>query len=786
MLTVGLMIPLLLSACGALEKEINEQQESADALGAQKVTEIDMYSGTLRISELMVKNGAVFQSSDGYFYDWIEVENNSSISVTLEGWSLERNGDLYGIRNGGILKPGEISVISAIGDNTLAEAFVNCKLASGDTVSLVSPAGVATETLECFETHENISIAINSEGKYESCIYPTPGASNTLEEYDRLNNQKTVSSPLIISEVIGKNSDTARCNTGYEDWIELHNVSQEDVMLSDYYLSDDKSEPLKYRLPEKVLASGKRLLVWCSGSSENSTDDYVHANFKICGSGESIYLSTTAGYADYCVYQNTPANWSIGREEDGNGWKFFTNPTPGKLNSRGFGRMAGQPVAITAPGCYDDVDSISVELFGEGTIRYTLDGTPPDDESEVYSEPIEITDTTIIRCRCEEEDLAPGKVLTLSYFLNEAHSLPVLSLVTDDFASFKETYSSTTLDYRIKTEYLANLSLYESGLVFTQNGTVSMKGWTSLNLPKKSMGMDFSGSCGDGAIACNLFGDGVNNYSSLSIRAGQDYTSTVIINELIQELCIEASDNVPTQHGKYCALYINGNYWGLYCLKEDVSVSYYANLKGTDKENVVINWSPIGGNTLAYSEFLQFCKNNDMSVKENYDYFCSVFDIENLIDWIIIEGFSANPDINGNMRYFRTTGGKWQIVLYDLDWSLRDRNGLPQFNNVLGREDVQICRDVIRKLIKNNEFSEALYSRAEELLGSVLSNEHVLEKIDELAATVEPELERDRIKWGMSLKSWYSRRDSLKNRIESYDWDESCLESLRDYLEIPQ
>ena len=174
-----------------------------------------------------------------------------------------------------------------------------------------------------------------------------------------------------------------------------------------------------------------------------------------------------------------------------------------------------------------------------------------------------------------------------------------------------------------------------------------------------------------------------------------------------------------------------------------------------------------------------------MSVKENYEYFCSVFDIDNLIDWIIIEGFSANPDINGNMRYFRTQEGKWQIVLYDLDWSLRGSySGTHPFENILGNSKVLINSDIFSTLLKNEEFKNALYNRAVELFSTTLSNEHVLEKIDELAATVEPEIARDRQRWDLRAESWYLRVDDLRNFIKNYKWDESCLKALKKYLKL--
>ena len=780
---ICLLLAMLLSACGA-EQVPEETPAPAETEEPQEEVFTDEYAGTLRISEIMPKNGAAYFSSGGFF-DWFEIENISAVPVPLDGWSFIRNGDAYKIHNGTVLQPGNFCVVLASGGIPLEEPYVDCKIAPGDMIAISSPGKSETAAVECFEERHNISVALNAEGMFESCEYPTPGCANTGEEYDRLCSLQSCGSPLVINEISGKNGKTVKCNTGYEDWIELCNVSGSDVHLSDYYLSDDEAEPLKFRLPDTVLGPGEKQLVWCSGTVKETDSRNLHANFSISGEGESIFLSTETGYADFAAFPAIPTDWSFGRRDGENGWFIFQKPTPGDSNGKGFRRISAQPQALTQPGCYDGMDAIMVELAGNGTVYYTLDGTVPTADSEIYSGPIKIKKTTVIRCINVEEGLAQSRDRTLSYFINEGHKLPVLSLVADDYSAFKSLYYNASLDNRPQKELPVSLSLYDSGEVFSQRGAVSMKGWTSLDLPKKSVGVKFTGKYGDGPITCDIFSDGVNKYSSFSIRAGQDYTFSVIKNELVQELSMEATDNVPTQHGKYCALYINGYYWGLFCLKEDVSRSYYANLKGVDKDQVIKNKSPVAAKTPAYKEFYKFCKNNDLSKPENYEKFCSVFDIDNLIDWIIIEGFSANPDINGNMRYFRTQEGKWQIVLYDLDWSLRGSySGTHPFENILGNSKVLINSDILSSLIKNEDFKNALYNRAVELFSTTLSNEHVLEKIDELAATVEPEIARDRQRWDLRAESWYLRVDDLRNFIKNYKWDESCLNALKKYLKI--
>ncbi len=80
-----------------------------------------------------------------------------------------------------------------------------------------------------------------------------------------------------------------------------------------------------------------------------------------------------------------------------------------------------------------------------------------------------------------EEGGAPSRALTLSFFIGEEHTLPVLSLATDSPRRFSETYNGA-VKYR---ECAANLSLLAPEGGFSIDCGVELKGRTSLFNPKK-------------------------------------------------------------------------------------------------------------------------------------------------------------------------------------------------------------------------------------------------------------------------------------------------------------
>ena len=68
---------------------------------------------------------------------------------------------------------------------------------------------------------------------------------------------------------------------------------------------------------------------------------------------------------------------------------------------------------------------------GNEIIRYTLDASEPNENSLVYSEPIYINETTIVRAKVFEEGYIPSYTHSRAFIYNVNHTLPIISLITD-------------------------------------------------------------------------------------------------------------------------------------------------------------------------------------------------------------------------------------------------------------------------------------------------------------------------------------------------------------------
>jgi hypothetical protein len=138
---------------------------------------------------------------------------------------------------------------------------------------------------------------------------------------------------LKINEFQASNQTTAYDeNDEADDWIELYNAGKGDLDLTDFFVSDDRSNPTKYKLPAGVsVAAGGVAIVWADGTPTQGAN---HLPFKLSAAGESVVISDPNGAElDAEDYTAWTAGNSWARHPDGTGtFDWCATPTPGALN----------------------------------------------------------------------------------------------------------------------------------------------------------------------------------------------------------------------------------------------------------------------------------------------------------------------------------------------------------------------------------------------------------------------------------------------------------------------
>jgi len=727
------------------------------------------------ISEVMTDNRSSAADADGNFADWIELHNMGTETAVLQGCYLSDDS----------LEPllWQLPELTLQVDERAIVHLTQAPFAlssAGTQVLLTGAYGQLLDQVTVPQLQENRSWSRLQAGSFESG-FATPGFENTQEGREAWLRSHQPRGELAITEVMPSNDRYLRQSDGkYYDWLEVKNISEQEVELSSYYLSDDSDSLRWFQLPQGTLAPGERITVICSGGVPLRGD--IQAPFTLSREECSVYLTGPEGLCDWLHIYDVPYQASAGRREEDGAICYFSQATPGKANGEGSLFLSAAPQVLTPEGVYEDVSQVEVILSGS-RIHYTMDGSLPTAASPVYTQPITLTSTAVIRAACFEDGKLPGDTVTASYIINEGHTLPVLGLAAEPDELFGS--GGIYINYKTEAEIPCNLKLFEESGSFSIDCGLKMHGHTGLEYPKKSFKVNFRGRYGDDVLSYPVYGeDGPQIYDSLCVRAGQDYPSSIFRDELFAALCRQMGENVLTQRDKFCILYINGQYFGIYCLKEAFSQTYYAQNRGVSEQSVTIAQAPVDGST-DFLQLLQYCQNHDLAVQEHYDYVAARVDVDSFIDWMIIEGYSCNGDIQQNLRYFKSSedGGRWQPALYDLDWAFYFHD--PMYHVLSIGQDWQHM-PLTRGLMRNAGFREKFLQRLSWAMENVLSHENVIAVIDSYQAMLDAEVPRERARWEGNYASWLNRVDSLRNFLQSPDHLKRTVDNLRIFIGLTQ
>ena len=741
----------------------------------------------VEISEIMASNRSTVQAQDGSFPDWIELYNPSEESVSLSGFTLsDRQSGKGGEAFPDIVIPaqGRIVIFADEGESTETELHVPFKLSKDESIFLFSADGILLDELSAEGTEKDRSVC-KSNGEIHVSSYPTPGFENSADGFAAFQASLLCNFPLQINEVkVSEYNNYYKETDPHSDWVELINVSADPINLSDYYLSDDFDDLMQYRLPEMTLPAGAVTVIMCA--KEDSPGN-AYTGFALNAEQESLFLTGTHGVVDFVSLHDIPYAGSYGRLPGENGFFYFAEASRNQLNTGRSGRSVSvAPAAETADGLFEGQKPEALVLRGEGTIYYTTDTSYPTESSNVYTGPIPITENTVVRAVAVQGTNLPSIPITRTYLINENHTLPVVSIV----GNAPGTLFDIVNNGQKYVEVPGNLAMYENGKrVFSVDCGLKISGQSSrIVFPKRNIKVEIRGAYGQSTLGYDLFGTGFSDYDSFILRGGQDSAFRLFSNEIWQDLCLEMSDSVLTQHGKFCIVYVNGQYYGIYVMKENISKQYYADWLGVDPDTVESE-VPHDNNSPDYLAMYNFIKEEDMSVPENYARACSMLDVDSFIDWSIMEGLCGNFDLFLNVRFFRSSqnGNRYQMALFDLDNSMS--NNCATWNCLLWKDGFcgmpnTNATNLIKGLFKSPEFREAFLRRYGEVYDTVLSNERVLERIEHYEQQIRPEIARDRRRWDYSVEKWEKDVQSLKDTIVNKDWQNFCVDELSTYIHI--
>lgn len=403
---------------------------------------------------------------------------------------------------------------------------------------------------------------------------------------------------VVINEVLASNG--VYSNGHAYDWVELLNNGKAPVDLSGWSFSDSKKDLAKWSFPKGTkLKAGQYLTIWCTGEADqkSSKGTTFYAPFKISASGETLYLSNAAGEViQKLKLPEQYGNISYGLDEKGQ-YGFLEQQTRGKANDKkAYDVRLDAPEIITKPGFYDDRIKVQVRAMAHATIRYTTDGETPTRKSPVFpSDGLTIKKTTVVRVKAFSDQAVSSPVVSASYFIADPQKTPIVSLISDDAYLFDKKTGALVKgtgkypNYELELEYPVNIEYFNADGVceINQMGTFTCSGHSARINAQKSIALYARKAFGPDQFAFNPFPTrDYDGYHSLLLRAANSDAYATRLRDVIASSLAEGQD-ILYQDAQLIQVYINGQYWGHYNLREKINKYFIAQYEGvTDEKDI--------------------------------------------------------------------------------------------------------------------------------------------------------------------------------------------------------
>ncbi len=591
-----------------------------------------------------------------------------------------------------------------------------------------------------------------------------------------------------------------------EDWVELYNPTASPVDLTGFYLSDKAGNLTKWQVPSgNVPANGYTMVFYSKRGTVSGAE--IHPDFTMSQTqGEWIILANAVGNVvdSLKVQKVTKENHSYGRQTNGSTtWKLFLSPTPNAANTGGIDYYTPRPILSVAPGFYTTAQTVSITCPMPGaTIRYTLDGSAVTSASPVYSTPLNIATTTVVRAGAFSATNEPSFMETNTYFINVNHTIPVVSVCG---ANVYTLIANGQQGGPSGPNKVGHFEIFEQDKSFIDEGQGHFNKHGNDSWAYAQRGFDFimRDEMGyNNEVHHKIFPEKTReDFQRLMLKpaANDNYPyggggGAHIRDAFVHTLSLRADLKLDVRTWRPCIVYLNGQYWGVYELREKVDDSdftdyYYQQNKfnieylktwgGTWTEYGAPNAQPNWNSLVAY------VAGNNMGVQANFDYVDSLLNWKSLVDYFVLNSYVVSQDwLNWNTAWWHGLNPandkkKWRYTLWDMDATFGhyiNYTGIPDPSanadpcNVenLPNPGGQGHTPVLQKLINENPIVEQYYiTRYIDLVNTSFSCPSMQQLLDSMIAEIQPEMQGQVTRWtGGSYAGWQAKVQELKDFID--------------------
>ncbi|MFO7869408.1 MAG: CotH kinase family protein [Bacteroidales bacterium] len=507
--------------------------------------------------------------------------------------------------------------------------------------------------------------------------------------------------------------------------------------------------------------------------------------FTLSAGGETFYLWKQDIIIDSIAYNDMPTDITIGRQHNSSDSFYFDQPTPGYANTETIytAQTISKPIFSIPSGVYKN--EIYVKIYTSepnATIVYTTDGSEPSANSTVFytEDSIKVNRSSHIRARVYRNGYLPSAISTGTYIFHVRElNMPLISIVVkeEDFfdwdtgmyvegddAEIEEPHYGA--NYWEDWEKPAHISVTEPGNTqasFSCDVGVKISGnWSRIH-PQKSLKFYARSRYGYKDMAYQFFKDKeIHSFQSIILRnSGNDFNNTQMRDGMISAL----ARNMDVGRSAYqpAIVYINGEYYGIQNFREKPNKHYFVDNYGVSEDSIsllrVSESDTRLGSADNYIEMNAFLETSDLSIPENYATIQEYLDVEDFIEYVLVELYVVNEDWPGNNRIFwreNKPEGKWRHMLYDLDFGFGiweddkvNRNMLEFALETNGPDwpNPPWSTLLFRKLTENQTFNQKLLNYCADRLNTTFLPDSVTTHIDSVFAIIESEYAAHAQRW---------------------------------------
>ena len=530
-------------------------------------------------------------------------------------------------------------------DTIIQEIINRPNWESGNNINILIK-GTGRRVAEAYEGDQNLVAQLVIES---SATFTTGNAAN-----------------VYINELMSLNNAVPDEYEETDDWIELYNDNETGVMLEGLFISDDVTDTMKWQFPEPIFIFPKSFVViWLDDAPEQGV---YHVPFKLSSAGETIMISQLQGneivVLDEITFGSLSENVSYGRATDGeNNWVYFGEYTPNESNN-GSDLFLNATVDFSIAGGYYNSGTQLVLSSDDSTaeIKYTTDGEIPNQNSTLYNNALTLNSTTLVKAKA----FKPGFISSLQkeefYLINGTHELPVVQISIDPKYLWDEQegmYVSgsngipgncsnfVSRNWNQDWERPISIQYFEpdGDKAFHLDAGMKIAGGCSRAFAMKPLNIFFR----DSKVEYPLFQSlNLQEFKRIKLRmSGNDHPLTMIRDAVIHSM-LENQVDIDLMAYEPVVVYLNGEYWGFYGMRELFNKHYIEAHHGVDKDSLDLIKNPYidgeikEGDDIAWTELTSFININSMQNINNYDFVNSKMDINEFINYNISEMYMAN------------------------------------------------------------------------------------------------------------------------------------------------